>query len=771
MLTSLSQIDGHASAVLQRLPARAILAIYLLASSAAATWLPLSEMTKAALAIPALAIVPLLIGLALLQLPVIRDLHPLDGFISTLAAWMMGTIVLVALAVILQLSSQTYLLQRFGLVALALTVGGTLLSYTPSARHLKLGVGGGTALALVPIALLAMTPKLIAIRYTPFPLLSHNFLTPLHFSQPILRMLEHGYLGLENPAHGPGLITLVAIPTQLYESDPLSIFWMGPFLLYAVLGAGLFLWAKAVWGRWTTAVLATAVGIFILNADWPWQSTPLFLRSNTIIFALFPMALYAMHRSVLETSASRQSKFEALIALQASVGLLFLAMNSHRFGLYGQDARVLVTLGLAAYLALVIAVINGMRWRWPGLLALFVVIPGFQMFHVFETPLFLTVLIAYGLALTLRGSLVDAPIGLAAASAAVGYFFLQRGGLISFPSDFSLSSPLLFGSTYSIESFVGRTRALENVLEPQVIVVLVVGVAACLLWRSASKGRAVTVAAAVAFVVYLLPDANTIRAGKVMAPFLALLLVAGANQIGALARIFAQRRGKELPLLQEAMQLGLVAALLPAIFTPFFNFNSSITPGSSHHSSVTDIEYELAAWFDEHTEENVRIISDYQTMLVLSSLSNKISLTERRLLPIEMSDAGREQMRRIKERVLLAPDGDFAYQSIRTLKAAGPDRERRYLEAIGWEESEPRYFVVWTAQTCVWVAKNGIYPTRNPRVRGQVTPEQTPQFNDPRYFEKVAQFGDQAYIFEARPDPGAPAPSPSPPTFKCRRSP
>ncbi|MCH8008697.1 MAG: hypothetical protein IIC91_07510, partial [Chloroflexi bacterium] len=195
------------------------------------------------------------------------------------------------------------------------------------------------------------------------------------------------------------------------------------------------------------------------------------------------------------------------------------------------------------------------------------------------------------------------------------------------------------------------------------------------------------------------------------------------------------------------------AVVLPALVVPFLQ--SASTPARvAVYPQVADVEYELAAWFQEHTGENARVVSDSQTMLLLTSLGNKISIAERKFLLEEMSPAGREQMTFIKEAVLGAPTGCAAYAGIRALDGTEPLPERRYLAAIGQESQEPAYFVVWTAKTFLWATR----PERIDPVLSPVTVDTMPwwqqgmlPFRDTRFFRPATQIGHEAYVFEALP--------------------
>ncbi len=75
---------------------------YLLVTSAVAVWLPVPEIARAALALPALALIPLLVGSALLRfLPILPQTAALDGFGRALVEWLVGSLTLFVLSVVL----------------------------------------------------------------------------------------------------------------------------------------------------------------------------------------------------------------------------------------------------------------------------------------------------------------------------------------------------------------------------------------------------------------------------------------------------------------------------------------------------------------------------------------------------------------------------------------------------------------------------------------------------------------------------------------------
>ena len=363
-------------------------------------------------------------------------------------------------------------------------------------------------------------------------------------------------------------------------------------------------------------------------------------------------------------------------------------------------------------------------------------------------------MIVYGIALTGRGLRLDRTVAAGLCLAVGGFFFLQFAGILSFPQDFSISSAV-FGSTYEnfAPDFARQVDLLKLTLSPVVLVLMLLGVAGFLAIKSESNGRAVVMAAAVMFVFYILPDPFAFRINKSFAPFLAFLIVAGASNTGILVSRMVRGSGGSPALFRNVAQLAMIAVVLPALVVPFLQ-SASAPAQVVVYPKVANVEYELATWFRENTGEDVRIVSDSQTMLLLTSLGNKVSIAERKFVLEEMSAAGLQQMTFIKEAVLGAQTGCAAYASIRSLAGTEPVRERRYLAAIGGEPQEADYFVVWTPKTFLWATR----PGRLDPVLSPVTADTMPwwqqgmaPFRDTRFFRPVTQIGREAYVFQVLP--------------------
>lgn len=61
----------------------------------------------------------------------------------------------------------------------------------------------------------------------------------------------------------------------------------------------------------------------------------------------------------------------------------------------------------------------------------------------------------------------------------------------------------------------------------------------------------------------------------------------------------------------------------------------NISDDKEHHSRINENEYFASKWIKDNTPENTVIISDYYSILILSSLSNKVILIDPRM-PVDI---------------------------------------------------------------------------------------------------------------------------------------
>jgi tetratricopeptide (TPR) repeat protein len=258
----------------------------------------------------------------------------------------------------------------------------------------------------------------------------------------------------------------------------------------------------------------------------------------------------------------------------------------------------------------------------------------------------------------------------------------------------------------------------------------------------------------VASFIFFLPESSGIRSHKQMAPFAsyALAYVLAGPYASLRARLPARKRRL------AAFALGaLIAALLPQLVLPFYD-HYTIEPSSegSYPSILADYDYLAVDWLVENTGREVRLVSDYYTMQVMSEMADKVTLVEPPIHPATLTDLGRAHLQLVKDRVFLASEATRARDAIYELadESLFSDKylQRDYLAATGQSVADVSFVVVVTGRTSLWVEQESLHLVHSRAKIGiDVNPRHVQAFRDLRCFEPLYQVGERLYIFAVKP--------------------
>lgn len=726
------------------------------------TWVVMSafslEESVRAVAVPfAYVLVPFIPGY--LALRVIARLRGAEIWPWTVASrfvtsWFLGALIFTALTMTFQHLGFRPGLERLDVVYFALVAGGWLAVNVPDHRE-SLRVDLGSTLTglrfhwpLLLVLFFSIWPRLITGYYDPFPQIERNFSDPRITSQDTLRMIEDGYLTLTNVSHPPGVVSVTGVLAELLKIEPLSIMWVVSFGQFAVFAAGIYALAWRMTSSRQVSTLAALFGLFVFSGAVAFEGTPLRLRSNTLIYSFFPLALIAVHEVVTRVPPVRGRGIWAIgwpmVFIGVSLMAFFLTMNLQVFTPLPIEWRGMVMLGVFAVVLGSWRLWRPTRFGWQGSPMLLVLIGTWQLFHVYESPIFVASMLGFALVLSLqrderRGWLELVVIG----SVFSVFAFMALAELL--PS--TTASRLIFGHTYDNKTGgIGQKLSLMDRATAFVaIAFFLAGVGIAAKRRSAGLIAVLTMAA-LGYALYFFPDAHTIRAYKIITPFFAILAATGS--IALYARLRA-RSGSTW--LAPALGCAGVVLLAVAITRPLQNHFSDIREGQSYFSALNDAEYAALDWFNANTGYDARILSDYQTMQLFNTVGNIPSLVERKYWPAEMTDQGRAQLQDVRNKVLFASSvgAQKAHDDALALTGTEPEEEKLYLETAGKQVAQPRIFIVWSARTGEWITKDDLDPIFVPNNEmpdmGQIAP-----FLNAEYFTPVFNYGPWLWIFEVK---------------------
>lgn len=175
--------------------------------------------------------------------------------------------------------------------------------------------------------------------------------------------------------------------------------------------------------------------------------------------------------------------------------------------------------------------------------------------------------------------------------------------------------------------------------------------------------------------------------------------------------------------------------------------------GATFTSILTGYEYEAIDFIKNNVSSNARIISDPFTMRLFTSLTNRQWLLEHLMNPIGFSEEGKQTVRIIREKILLAQESRDAYNFIQELKDVVPYDEEMFLELSG-EKLSDEFIVVVSGRTAHWLdVMEDIGTTQHFPYRYNVKLMHLQVFHDYRFFDLIFEKNRQIYIFAVKQEP------------------
>jgi tetratricopeptide (TPR) repeat protein len=747
-------------------------------SSLICTVVPLPEIVRSLLALPAVLILPYQLGRLALRLGKrwIKDLPvALDALTRAVLRWWAGVVILAATG---------NLLQHLGLFAvnraLPWLVLGVLIVDTA-----KGCIKGGNAprpdlhttwnsvrleWPLLVGLLLGLTPLLIHKISFPFPYFMRNSFTLANMvHQPVVRLLEDGYLTFE-PSHRAGSYMLVFLPSALHRVSPLSMAWSLPLLQASAFALGLYLWAYELSHSRFVAALTPLFGGFVLSSGLLFETTPVIFRSNSVQLALLPLTLLVLHRYVDRHPTAKGLYWPAVLSA-AGILLCFAAVHSDKLiwvgrlrALYpGQDsARLLHLYGVewsartatvVGWLALPVVLgiwsILGRDSPHRDLLLLFFLLLAFQFqLHAWEAAIFVAVAWAYLVVryLLKRRSLY--PILYALVAGLWLYWLLQGMGLIT-PSGTNPIHSLLFywvSAPPDTPRVIDLLEVLRNAHAPLILALWALGTAT-MVALGGKVGLLVTLMSTLGLSICFMPEPNGVRAYKALLPFAAYTLAWIVVQTYGYIDRWPHRTVRAVALLAFTVALGWTAWEL---VQPYQRYYTRSQPGQRFAQYMADYEELTLAWLSGHLPDSARLVSDPHSMHLFSELTNSIDLLEHAMTTTEMSSVGQQQVRHIKESVFGAANGRQAHRALHSLTDHRLSfRNRDYAQKVLGDDSAPTMIVVLSAKTSKWIEEDGIDALFDP-VTGVVEPVHLQPFYDLRFFRLLFQVDRGMFVFAAR---------------------
>jgi hypothetical protein len=751
---------------------------YLLIATLIFHFIDVLDFMKVFVALPTFIILPWLFGKSLLHTFEELSHKSLqhNSWSHFIFHWLIGTYLLSVLAALLQLLRQPIILANLHILILSfitssLTYRIFLEKSGKNTQAITHNYSQNLIIDLLLCIFIGLVPALIARTHIPFGYFGGGWLLPTIIGQTALRLIEHGYIDLPWSRLPEYLLT--ALSCMIFNCEPMNFNWSLSFLLAPLYSIGLYMLSHRLFKNRTISLLTAFFGVFInIGSTHRTFFFDQFIenpRSNTILYAIFPLILYTIDKEILN---NRKYKIKDIITSLFTLAIFlmseYIILESDWF-----KAQVLnLSIGYRLYVIkpigmtiipfigfLITKFLIKSKFSKENFQQLLLIAITFQLIHQMECLLFTLTLFLYILFTQLtkeknqKRSFIHSNLLFYTIIIFTFLFIIfQWTGLIKIYSNNPLSS-LLFPSLKRSEQqnlFINKRLWFEDANSPIILSLLIIGSVLIILSKNLKKLLILTMFSST-LLIYFFPDLWTYRAYKEFSPFMAIILAISAYEITELIAKTSNRLKKTLikqyiNLLSYTLILFIVT---PSLVLPVYTRFSFTPPGQQSYTIIAKYEYETALWLRENTPENTRIISDYRTMILITPLANKIWLTEKQMNVPSLNNEDQQRVSYIKNEIFLAPNSKHAYEAIWNLSNQTPWDEQLFLESTKLSQTNITFVVIISTRTVKWIEQQGINDISLPQYGG-VDQKYLEKFLDINYFIQLINIDNEIYVFKVK---------------------
>jgi len=728
-----------------------IFLVYIVLGSAFCHLLPLPELVKSILSLPAWLIIPYFLGkIVKLCLQRARVFHVAHRTI--VLTLILGVYSLIVSVFLLDLLGLSFILKNLHILILSITF--VRLTYEtlikkegdcPIITFHKLDM-----LAIVFSLLVSFIPAVISRSVFPFPYGTIETISiPMEQYQPALRFMEYGYIQHYRVYDYVSL----GFCSQLFNIDPLSFIWSATFLMMAIFSVGLYLFSFSLFkSRWV-ALMTVLIGSF-LNMN-VFRDIPTLFRSNVFMYVFLALALFLSYQSIsrkdykIKDVAITLTLLGAIIFLyiyliESDIWLRFAPTNLQYIREWRSHVWIPIVLVTSAPVLFIMGHLSNFlakknTFMGDNLLLLMLILFFYLALMDSECIAFILFIVAF-VCLHFISVNRKTSIALHFFVAIVFTFILFQRYVAELPFSNPISSVIFpeFAKTLEPMPFLSRFQWLFEInLTLTLRIILLLGVAVTLLCSKRENLLAVS-AFSLALFFYFFPEAYAYRFFKEVTVTMACVMSVGLNYV---FNALVNRRNFYTAIIFSSL---IVALLIPNLIIPVYqrHYNSSLG-----QYIISSYEYDAAKWLRENTPENSLIISDYVTMQLMSPLSNKMLPIPRsyRIQALNYSD--QQAVLYIKN--MLSGYFDNITLCARYLIEKMDSADKRYCESVNIAWNQSNVLIILTSRTIKWLEQQGTaeiwLPPDEP-----VDPKFLRLFQESNSLELIYSYETKIYIFRVK---------------------
>jgi len=729
--------------------------------------IPIDQLTRSILSLILIIILPYFVGFFLIYVYKEKLFESLFSrfWIIFLFIWIIGVIFLTVIMLALQLLHLSIVISVFPILILVFPLGYIILRIKETGTSQGLIIIFRNSFSLIQTTLMYVWPVLLMIvavfafglirLHIPFGTIGTAWDIPLAVNQPILRMLKDGYFNLN--VRWVELILLYP-PVVLWNISPLEITWSASLTLAAIFIIGLFLLAKEFFKSNLVAITAAVSGI-LLNIGHHVLYTQLLLdfRSNSICGATFPSILLFTYMKVSYEKYSINRWIKSILFPSIISVFLFFIKNSDLLS----ENNLGLEWGVRTFYIMPILII---------IIGIISIILLFFVNHVkLDAISFLLVFLFLFIAAPQEGVMFTFIIVLFSLVYVIAEnienykFFLRILSILSFFLILLASTNFLNIIFYNIISYLKLPwvtslsfQELKNIFYEAngLSALLLTSIGVAITFFSGKKNQLIVLFLFV-FTLFLyfsmiLPQSQ--RAARLLTPFMALVIGLAAEKI--INALTSREKYLQKIFILSIILFLLISSLSIRVENRFSKFPN----GQKAYSIWSPEEYATASWFLNSTGTNVGIVSDYNTMVAMNSLANKVWLIGGDFISDGLPKKETQILKGIKNQVFGYLNASEAYHFITSLNQTQSKYEDMYLTYTKTQVNQDKidFYVVLSYRTVNWIEQydltdvtwqgytyNPNYPYKLFVDRVYVEP-----FLNSEHFSLVFNMGQKIYVFK-----------------------
>jgi hypothetical protein len=601
------------------------------------------------IAFPSFVLVPIFIGFIIYSTIIERNNRLSFSLTSLFVNWLLGVFLLLLVCLLLSwigvfsaefLSYFSILFAFVGGIAMfrKLKKEGQKRNWSLPPKTILLGV------------FLALLPLIIFKLQTGFP--GNYSILGYRFTFLSESIVQRNILVLtELTQYVPSFEILFSAISGLYGVSSYAIDWFAIVAVDLFFVGGVYTFLRKTSLSISYSMLGAIISSYVLIWDPLYLFPPIHdLQPRTLMLVMFPFLLSAaIDFAKNSQSQIKRSTISIAIAGIFSVGL-FAAM---RFMVHPELVqRTLIILPVFSMILFCLVLSN---LKFNGGLAstrfcFFFLLTALPLVHSYEGAFYIVLALFFTgfFLLSLRKTQIAWFSSFLFSGATFAVLYLIINNIIFISPKTVLSLPFLppssVGAAYTYSPLYSY-NALINAISPFIFCLAAIGVA--ISFFNKPKGNAALASVTtltLAAIIYFLPIPDIVRVGAAMAPFIPLFAITSIKTFfEALSNYLKEnpvvnsiklplRRGR-LSFSTNIAKFVLVVLVLLVVFAallvPFQSYLNSKTSnlnsiGSpSHLSLVSDDEYQMGLWLRNNVPEDSMVISDPETMYIMSGISGR----------------------------------------------------------------------------------------------------------------------------------------------------